>query len=240
MILDIDNSNSVQSFVIKITANWFDIDSMYYALKSDSQTNWGDFWNITDYMIEIASNYLDCVSRDFLTIWEQKCLDHDAMLMGYHCTRHSNKSVFTDNGILPLSEKTIAISSVKKNIKVKEAWEYRSKIGVGPYFFLSYKAAKNPDNYFCRNGPEILLTCAGHQPTNISEKSIPLIMHCAIPFSILPNKKYYTFCILRAYFNLLDPEDDSGNLFESYSIDLNGMALKPQHIVRIEEIPTHV
>ncbi len=236
MILDIDNSSSVQSFVSKITKDWFDIDSMYYALKSKSHINWTDFWNTTDYMVDIISNYLDCTSEDFLKIWEKKCLEHGTRLMGYHCTRHSNKSVFTDNGILPLSEKTIEISSNQKSMKAREAWEYRSTRGVGPYFFLSYKAAKNPDNHFCRNGPEILLACAGHQPTNIPEKSIPLIIHCAIPFSILFNKKFYTFCILRAYFNFLDPEDDSENLFEGYSIDLNGSTLDPQHIVRMEEI----
>ena len=69
-----------------------------------------------------------------------------------------------------------------------------------------------------------------------SEESIPLIIHCAIPFEILPNKNYYTFCILRAYFNFLDPEDDTEDFFEAYSIDLNGNALDPQYIVRIEAV----
>jgi len=238
MILDIDNASSVQSFVNKITAGWFDIDSMYHTLKSNSHTNRSNFWKITDYMIDVISNSLDCSPRDFLKIWEQKCLKHDAMLMGYHCTRHSNESVFTNKGILPLSEKTIEISSVQKNIAAKETWGYRSTSGVGPYFFLSYKAAKNPDNHFYLSGPEILLAVDGHQPTNNPAESIPLIIHCAILFSIIPNKKFCTFCIVKAHLIFLDPdpEDDSENLFEGSSIDLHGCALDPQHIVKIEKI----
>ena len=235
MILDIDNSSSVQSFVSKITSDWFDIDSIYYNLKSDLQINWGNFWNITDSMIDIISNCLQCISEEFLNLWEKKCTEHGAMIMGYHCTRHSYKEGFVKNGILPLSEETIKLSQNQKRPEAEKAWSYRSTRGSGPYFFLSYKSAKNPDNHFFK-GPEILLAVTGHQPTSNSEKSIPLIIHCAIPFSILPNKKYFTFCILRAYFNFLDPEDDTEDFFEGYSIDLNGSALDPQHIVRIEDI----
>jgi len=100
---------------------------------------------------------------------------------------------------------------------------------------LSYKSAKDPNHNFF-NGPEILLAVAGHQPSNNSKKSLPLIIHCEIPFFILPNKDYYTFCTLMAYFNLLDPENDTENYFKGYSIDLKGMALDPKHIVKIEEI----
>ena len=76
----------------------------------------------------------------------------------------------------------------------------------------------------------------GHQPTSNPENSIPLIIHCEIPFSILPNKKYNIFCTLKAYLNFLDPEDGAEDLFEGAPIDLNGNPLKPKYIVRIEEI----
>ena len=236
MIIDIDNSDSVRSFVSKITADWFDINSTYYALKFDPHTNLTKFWNITDYMVDRISNYLDYTSEYFLKIWEQKCLEHDATLMAYHCTRHSNKEVFIKKGILPLSEETIKISKKQENPEAEEAWEYRSTRGSGPYFLLSYKSAKDPENHFHQYGPEILLAVHGHQPTNNPKKSIPLIIHCSIPFAIVPNKKFYTFCILKAYFLFLDPEDDSENLFEDSSIDLNGSPLVPKYIVRIEEI----
>lgn len=235
MIIDIDNSKSVQYFVSRIVSDWFDIDGMYNDLKSDSQTNWSNFWNITDNMINIISNSLGCTSAEFLKNWEGKCAEHDATFMGYHCTRHSDKEVFIRNGIKPLSDEIIKPSQNQKRPDAPETWSYRSMRGSGPYFFLSYKSAKNPDNHFFR-GPEILLAVNGHQPTNNSKKSIPLIIHCEIPFSILPKKNYYTFCALRAYFNFLDPEDDTQDLFEGYSIDLNGSALDPQYIVRIEGI----
>lgn len=147
----------------------------------------------------------------------------------------SIRSVFARNGILPLFEETINLSQTQKRPDAENLWVYRSKRGSGPYFVLSYKSAKNPDNHFFK-GPEILLAVNGHQPGSNSEKSIPFIIHCAIPFSILPDKNYYTFCVLRAYFNFLDPEDETENFFEAYSIDLKGNVLDPQHIVRKEDI----
>jgi len=235
MIIDIDNANSVQSFVSMITSDWFDIDAMYYDLKSKSQINWTNFWNITHNMIDIISNCLGHTSEEFLNSWETKCIEQDAKIMGYHCTRHSNKEVFIKNGVLPLSEETINLSQTQKRPDAENLWDYRSKRGSGPYFFLSYKSARNPNNHFFK-GPEILLAVNGHQPSSNSEKSSPFIIHCAIPFSILPDKKYYTFCILRAYFNFLDPEDEIESFFEAYSIDLKGNTLDPQHIVKIEYI----
>jgi len=235
MILDIDNSKSVQTFVRKITSGWFDVDSMYYDLKSDSQTNWSNFWTISDSMINTISNYLKCSSEQFLKLWEEKYTIYGAIVRGYHCTRHSNSEVFVKNGILPLSEKTIEISQNQQQPDAEEKWNYRSKLGAGAYFYLSYKSAKDPNNHYF-NGPEILLAMNGHQPTSNPEKSIPLIIHCEIPFSILPNKQYNIFCTLKAYLNLLDPEDGTEDLFEGAPIDLNGNALKPKYIVRIEEI----
>lgn len=135
MILDIDNSISVQSFVREITSAWFDIDSMYYDLKSDSQTNWKKFWYYQDCMIKIISNYLGYTSEDFLERWAIKCTAHGAVLMGYHCTRHSDKEIFYKDGILPLSEKTIKPCQYQKRPEAIEMWNYRSTKGQGPYFF---------------------------------------------------------------------------------------------------------
>jgi hypothetical protein len=241
MKLDVDNSSSVQSFVNKITADWFDIDSTYHTLKSNPHTNLSDFFYHSYYMMDVISNSLGCSPRDFLKTWEKKCLKHNAMLMGYHCTRHSNERVFINKGILPLSEKLIETSSVQKNIDAKETWERRLTNSPGPFFCLSYEEAKKPDNYFCRSGAEILSRVDGLQPTNNPAESVPLIIHCAIPFSIIPNKEFCTFCIVRAYLFFLDPdpEDGSENLFEGYSIDLCGVSLKPQHILRIEKISTY-
>jgi hypothetical protein len=88
MIIDIDNLSSVESFMSKISSDWFDIDRMYYDLKSDLQINWTNFWNITGSMINIISNCLECTSEEFLRLWEKKCTDQRVMFMGYHCTRH--------------------------------------------------------------------------------------------------------------------------------------------------------
>ena len=69
------------------------------------------------------------------------------------------------------------------------------------------------------------------------EQSFPLLIHCAIPYSIIPDPEgYLAFCILSAYFNFIDPTDESNLSFEGYSIDLKGTILDPCHIVRIEEI----
>lgn len=234
MIVDIDNSESVQALVGKVLEYWFDPKGMYCDFKANGKTNSPDFWAITDRLLANISEYLDQKTGEFLDTWNQKCVTLGARIMGYHCTRHSNKKVFVEKGILPLSNETIKIFKDREQSK-KEMWEYRSQ-RPGPYFLLSYAYAKNPNNHFCKSGPEILLGCPGYQVDVNPDKSIPLVIHCAIPYSILPDKDYYTFCILRAYFNSIDPEDDSNNLFEGYSIDLKGNALDPQYIVRVEEI----
>lgn len=222
MIIDIDSSDSVQSFVKKITKDWFDIDSLYAELKAGSFTDSSNFWNITDDLINVVANHIDQSPQDFLNKFTKKCSAHDARIMGYHCTRHGDKDVFIKNGILPLSEETIKLQKDQKTPEAEQLQRYRTTAGSGPYFFLSYQNAKYPDNHYCQHGPEILLGCNGQQQNNISSESIPLIIHCAIPFFILPDPKYYVFCILRAYFIYIDSEDDSGNLFKDYSIDLKG------------------
>lgn len=145
--------------------------------------------------------------------------------------------MFIEKGVLPLSEETIRLSEDKGQTALgKNTWEYRSQRSPGPCFLLSYKCAKSPKNHFCLKGPEILLACAGHHVGVDPAKSVPLIIHCAIPYSDLSEKDYFAFCVLRAYFNFFDPEDDLNTLFDGYSIDLEGKSLDPLHIVRIEEI----
>lgn len=236
MILDIDSSDSVRIFVEKITRDWFVIDNLYAEIKAESLTNFSNFWYIADDLIKVVASHLNQSSQDFLNIFEEKCLKHDARIMGYHCTRHSDKNVFIRKGILPLSEETIKFAKEQRTKEEEDLQRYRTTTGAGPCFFLSYQSAKDPNNPFCQHGPEVLLGCNGQQQNNISSESVPLIIHCAIPLSIFPDPKYYVFCILRAYFIFIDPEDDSGNLFEGYSIDLKGEALAQQHIVRIEEL----
>jgi hypothetical protein len=141
-------------------------------------------------------------------------------------------------------------------IKNNSSWKYRSGKTPGPYFFLSYKDAKSTNNYFhkygtelwwpfvdimlryCQNKKDIAFPCSDRNKCReiIAGKLSPLIIHCAIPFSILPSHNYYIFCMLKAYFLFVDPEDDSDNLFEGYSIDLCGKTLDPKYIFKIEEI----
>jgi hypothetical protein len=237
MIIDIDDSKSVQAAVGRFSEGWFNPEEMYSDLKTDGKTNSPEFWGVTTHLLADVSGSLGLTPAQFLNEWNQRCISHDAKIMGYHCTRHSDKQVFAEKGILPLSEETIRLSEdTNQTPQAKSMWEYRSQRSPGPWFLLSYKCAKSPDNHFSLRGPEILLACTGHHIDVDPAKSVPLIVHCAIPYSILSEKDYFALCILRAYFNFLDPEDDLTNLFEGYSIDLKGKGLDPQYIVRIEEI----
>ena len=39
MVIDIDNSHSVGTFVKRITENWFDVEKLYFDLKANSTTD---------------------------------------------------------------------------------------------------------------------------------------------------------------------------------------------------------
>jgi len=237
MIINIDDQESVQAAMGQISKDWFEPVEMYDDLKITGKTDSPDFWFIAEHMLADVSGFLGWTSVQFLKEWDQRCSDNDAKFMGYHCTRYSNKRVFLEKGILPLSEETVRLSDDGiQTAEGRSAWEYRSQRSPGPWFLLSYKCSKKPDNHFCLNGAEILLGCVGHQVGVDPAKSVPLIIHCAIPCSFLSEKDYFAFCVLRAYFNFLDPEDDSADLFDGYSIDLRGKALDPRHIVGIEEV----
>jgi hypothetical protein len=237
MIIDIDNSNSVQFAVSQLSKDWFEPEEMYYCLKANGNTNSLDFWHIHTKMLAEVSGFLRCTPEQFIFEWNRRCIDSNTKFMGYHCTRHSDKRVFLEKGILPLSEETIKLAdSEYQTAQGNDMWERRSQRSPGPWFLLSYKCAKKPDNHFCNKGPEILLSCVGHHVDVNVGQSIPLIIHCAIPYSLLSEYDYFAFCLFNAYFNVIDSDADLDNLFDGYSIDLRGNVLEPAHIVKIEEI----
>jgi hypothetical protein len=237
IIIDIDNSESVQAAVSRVSGGWYAPVEMYADLKANGKTNSPNFWGIATQMLTDVSGFLGWTSAQFMNEWDRRCIGNNTKFMGYHCTRHSDERVFIEKGVLPLPEDTIRLSEDKGQTALgKNMWEYRTQRSPGPCFLLSYKCAKSPENHFCLKGPEILLACAGHHVDVDPAKSVPLIIHCAIPYSALSEKDYFAFCVLRAYFNFLDPEDDLNNLFDGYSIDLKGKGLDPRHIVRVEKI----
>jgi len=236
MIIDIDNRESVQAAIELITKDWFDPEEIYMRLKAAGETYSSGFWNIHTDMVAAMSCLLGCTSDEFLKEWDQRCIGNDTRFMGYHCTRHSDKRVFLEKGILPLSEETVRLGiDTSQSARETRIREHRFERSPGPFFLLSYKCAKKPDNHFCLNGPEILLGCVGQHIGVDPAKSVPLIIHCVIPYSFLLERDYFTFCLFLAYFNFLDPEDDARDLFDGYSIDLRGQALDPRYIIRIEE-----
>ncbi|TAN41221.1 MAG: hypothetical protein EPN22_15940 [Nitrospirae bacterium] len=237
MIIDIDSRESIQSGVEQLSGGWFNPGELYACLKTDKKTTSSDFWNKSTHMLADISCYLGCPQDQFLSAWDRRCISSDTKFMGYHCTCHSDKKAFLKKGILPLSEETVRLSeNVIQAVHGKALWDYRSQHSPGPWFLLSYKCAKKPDNHFCLKGPEILSACTGHHVGVDPATSIPMIIHCAIPYLYLSEKNYFAFCLFRAYFNFIDPESDSDDLFDGYSIDLRGQALDPNHIIEIEEI----
>lgn len=236
MIFNIDSPDSVQFFVKQITQDWFDVNNLYSEIKEESLTSNSEFWKIPGKFINIISKHLGYSSNEFLEIFGKKCLTHNAEIMGFHCTRHSDKNAFLKKGILPLSDETIKFSEEQHSENAEQFLTYRTNKSPGPFLFLSYLSALDTNNTFCKKGAEILLACRGRQTGNIRSESQPLIIHCTIPFSLLPNKDFYVFCILVAYFNFLDPEDNTRNLFDGYSIDLKGNSLDPKFILKIEQI----
>lgn len=236
MLIDIDNSKSVISAVKNIGIDWVEFDSIYHKIQSDQNVGLGNFWNITDEMIRVISEKIHCSPEEFKTDFSNRLVNQKVRLMGYHCTRHSNKESFIKKGILPLSSSTIQFPEKQDSSIVENTLEYRLNKGPGPYFCLSYDSAKNPNNHYCNFGAEILLGSSGKQENNDTSQSKPLIIHCSIPFSLLPDHEYYIFCILRAYFSFIDPSGETENLFYDYAIDLKNQVLPSKYILKIEEI----
>lgn len=139
------------------------------------------------------------------------------------------------------------------SITQTDTWIFRQTVaGIGPNFFLSYQEAKKQDHDFLRNGSEIWWTCVdrllqycsenniaaptadrNELRTQISQNTIPLVIFCLIPFSLLSEDPYYSGCMLKSYFDYLDPGDD---FLKGGGINLKGKKLDPQYIVDIERL----
>lgn len=272
MIVDIDNKDSILSFLEIQTEGWFNAYNLYNEIHHAGKTKSPNFWSDSNELLRTVTEYLHFDLDKFLKEWNSRCLFNRLKVMGYHCTRQNSEDIFYNKGILPLSDEVIGIflstvvsefqiPSLTENQKdeiaatiIKDGrWEYRSGKGVGPYLFLSYMDSKNQDNDFHVNGSEIFWLfidcfleycrlnnidsgCSDRLTfrNTISKKLLPFIIHCEIPFSILCHKNFITFCILRAFFNFIDPEY-MDNIFEGYSIDMNGNILESRYIVLIEQ-----
>ena len=271
LVFNIDDPKSVEKSIHHITEDWFDPNMIYINLKSRSTTDTSAFWFETKYLLENISLALSMPYEDFNREFGDRCQKLDLRIMAYHCTRARHTQVFLKSGILPLTEKVLwdflsestaafsnlLLSKDDKNaivwrIMQTEAWNYRATTGAGPYFFLSYQAARDEGNDFLKSGSEIWWICVDNLSQYCYENDIELpttnrvewrekigqnknavIVHCLMPYSLLPNNPYYVFCMLRSFFNNFDPEDD---LSETVSIDLRGKALGLQYIAEIEQM----
>jgi len=271
IIFDIDDPRYVEESINKVAKDWFDPKSIYFSLKAGGITDTADFWHVTRFLLENIAHSLSITCEEFIREFKDRCNNLDLKIMAYHCTRSRRPQDYLKHGILPLSEKvlcaflaesyvafpTFSLSnedreSIIGRVIQTDAWNYRGGIGTGPYFFLSYQEAKDPNNDFLKSSSEIWWVCVDNLIQYCSEHNIRLptmnryewrekirqsmkavIIHCLIPYSFLAKEPYYAFCMLRSFFNNLDPEDDS---FETGCIDLRGKSLDPQYITKIEEM----
>jgi hypothetical protein len=124
----------------------------------------------------------------------------------------------------------------------------------GPYFFLSSRGAKCPNNDYLDHGPEIWWNCIdailrycsakgiylpctdrNHWREVIAKNLKPFIIKCSIPFPILSNQEYLTHVILVSFFNYIDPDPDSSVDFcKECCVRLDGKALDPKHIISFD------
>jgi hypothetical protein len=274
MIIDIDDKTSVLSVINYLTADWFGVADLYAQIKTDGKTVSSNFWNIASIMLDTIANYLEMPPDDFRDEWNRRCSIKELKIMGYHCTRQGDQNVFLHKGILPLSHDIIGaffseiatllnipsltmkeLTKLTENIAKDRMWKYRSGEGTGPYFFISYKEAKSPNNDFHKSGSEIWWLCIDHllrycHENNIdtacsdrivlrriiSDRLLPFIIHCEIPYSMIPFKDNCAFYMLRAFFAFIDPQDDFEDFFSGNSIDLKGQTLEPKYISQIEEV----
>jgi len=162
------------------------------------------------------------------------------------------------NTVLPLPSLTsTAIMEMTRSVVRDDKWKHRLN-NPGPYFLMSYKEAKISYNDYHQNGPEIWWLFIDHFLKYCSENEIrmpfsdraalrdiiskaltPFIIHCRIPYSMIPAKDWCTFNILRALFTFIDHEydpDDDPKEISNKAIDLNGQTLEPKYFNRIEAL----
>jgi hypothetical protein len=240
MIIDIDSSDSVKKTVTQVSENWFDAKKTFFGLKGLSKTEDPNFWGNEKYFWEVFSEFLSQTTEVFLKRFHETCIANNVKVMGYHCTRYKDEESFMKKGILPVThiiDKNI-VDTNNIECTANDTLNYRLEKDPGPYFFLSYKRAKKANNFYLTNGHEIsLLYRKINTHRGIStEELIPIVFHCKIPYSILPEDSAYPYFFLMAYFNFLDPTDDSESFCDEFSITLKGETLNPKYIVRSEKL----
>jgi hypothetical protein len=173
MIIDIDDETLVLPIVRNLTAGWFNIGDLYFQMKGNGKTSCGGFWTSSSPMLDTIADCLGMAGDSFRDRWNHRCSEVGLKVMGYHCTRHRDRDVFLQRGILPLSDEVIsaffseinavlklpsltstAIEELTRSVVRDDKWKYRLS-RPGPCFLMSYKEAKIPDNDYHQNGPEI-------------------------------------------------------------------------------------
>lgn len=177
MLCDIYDKSSILSAVENITKDWFNAKDLYEKLKSNKETEFSDFWNETDCLLDTIAKYLELPLNEFKEKFKHRCSIAHLKIMGYHCTRCTSKNIFYGQGVLPLSEKIIEsflsiiftefqirLNECQRNelfekIVTNDMWIYRAGTGKGPYFLLNYKDANNSNNNFHSYGSEVWWVC---------------------------------------------------------------------------------
>ena len=276
MIIDIDNETSVLPIVRNLTADWFSIDDLYFQMKINGKTDCRGFWTDSLPMLDTIAGCLGMAPNSFRERWNHRCSEAGLKVMGYHCTRHRDRDVFLQRGILPLSDEVVsaffseinnlpelsslsstAIAKLTRSVVRDDKWKHRLETP-GPCFLMRYKEAKIPDNDYHQNGPEIWWVFVDHLLRYCREKKIrmpysngaalrgfiskalkPFIIHCEIPYSMIPSNDFCTLNILRACLTFIDPNDDSDDdpkEISAKAIDLKGQTLEPKYFNRIEAL----
>ena len=244
---------------------------LYREIQQTSRTSSGSFWCVTQSFLKCISDFLTCTKEDFITAWCSRCEKNELRMMAYHCTRARSAGPFLKRGIVPISkdifedfltESFAAFPSFqlaendKNSIMQAHMDDGLSAVRLneqhtGPYFFLSCSRAKERDNDYLENGPEVWWCCIDTILQYCNAKGIyipctdrdlwrkviaknlkPLIIKCNIPFSILSNQEYLTHVILISFFNYIDPDPDSSvDFYKKFCVSLDGKALDPKHLI---------
>lgn len=273
MNFEIDDKKSVIHCVEAITATWFDARAFYSEMLKADKASSGCFWQITQSFLDCISDFLTCTKEKFIRTWCSRCKDNGLLMMAYHCTRAHSADPFWERGILPLDKDMIKdfleesltafpsfqpapndkISILCELMKEELSAVRLKQQHSGPYFFLSRNRAKEHDNDYLENGPEVWWSCidailrycnANGIQLPCTNRSIwrkiiatnlrPFIIHCGIPFSMLSNPGYLTHVILTSFFNYIDPDPDSPEFCNDFCVCLDGKVLDPKHIIRID------
>jgi hypothetical protein len=274
MNFEIDDKRSVKCCVETITAHWFDAKALYSEMQQAGRTSSGSFWHVTQSFLNCISDFLTCTKEEFIKAWCSRCEENELRMIAYHCTRARCKESFLSRGILPIGKDifedfltesfaafpSFQLSENDKNSIVQAMMDdWLSAIRLteqhaGPYFFLSCSRAKELDNDYLENGPEVWWCCIDAILRYCNAKGIqapctdrnlwrkvdaknlnPFIIKCSIPFSVSFSQEYLTYVILISFFNYIDPDPDSSVDFcKEFCVRLDGKALDPKHIISFD------